>query len=64
MKEKNERELLTLLHNQTVELRQKAWSTKNYKKSIATRRKEQKLYEKYLLLKGIREAKQKTGGKK
>lgn len=60
----NERELLVNLYNQTVELRQKAWSQKTPEKSREIRKREQIMYEKYLLLKGIREAKYKVGGKK
>lgn len=60
----NERELLYNLYNQTRELKKKAWSAKSAEKSREIRKKEQILYEKYLLLKGIREVKTKVGGKK
>lgn len=55
---KNERELLTNLYWQTRELKVKAWHTKgNAERSRQIRKKEQIIYEKYMLLKGIREVK-------
>lgn len=57
-KPKNERELLTNLYWQTRELKVKAWNTKgNAEKSRQIRQKEQIIFEKYMLLKGIREVK-------
>ena len=57
MKPKNERELLRHLFFETQELKKKAWHTKNPEKSKQLREREQVLYEQYLLLKGIREVK-------
>ena len=54
----NERELLTNLYWQTRELKIKAWNTKgNAEKSRQIRQKEQIVFEKYMLLKVIRELK-------
>lgn len=57
-KPSNERELLRSLYWQTRELKQKAWHIKdNPEKCRQIRNKEQIVYEKYMLLKGIREVK-------